>query len=489
MVSIAKAVPEGIKDREGKRFALRERPPVSYAPERDPVQETVSLLKSDQSLKTTIGADAELHLPIWHCRTREAFLMHVSSALDAIKKQGTFKAYKEAHKAYVEQRDVAKQAKANMSLFTTSTSKGKKAYKKGTEKASEKASGKNRSEKEMASHKTKEGAASSKAPAPDLCEEYKALYKEAVLTKETANSQKEATATKMFQFYVNLLSLDAKYAWNKIVREQTEADPFKDLKGVSRKGPRGLSRESFNNCVMFHLLTVFPNNAAEQEKYYLSNELKKSPAGGNTPVCTARRAAQRLRCAATLLVLHPSYNAGVMPANVPFTEADLASHVLRMCPHQWQDQYNLQEKGMTPMDMHSLQASLKAIERICTHEKAHVPSGEKASHKNKAGAKRPSNGATRQVPKKVGFEKSCKLCKKYGGVHTMHATKDCRKYKKDGTAKANLRAAKKAGKKSNPSKQSFAQLSKKLDKLEKTLKKASHKSKKCRRDNSNSNSK
>jgi hypothetical protein len=184
-----------------------------------------------------------------------------------------------------------------------------------------------------------------------------------------------------------------------------------------------------------------------------------------------------------------SYNAGMMPVNLPFTEADLASHVLRMCPHQWQDQYNLQEKGMTPMDMHSLQASLEAIECICTYKKANAPSGEKASHKNKAGAKRPSNGATRQVPKKVHFNKSCKLCKKYGCVHTTHATKDCRKYENDGTAKANFSTAKKAGKKPNPAKQSFAQLSKKLDKLEKTLKKASHKSKKRRRDNSNSNSK
>jgi hypothetical protein len=40
--------------------------------------------------------------------------------------------------------------------------------------------------------------------------------------------------------------------------------------------------------------------------------------------------------------------------------------------------------------------------------------------------------------------------------------------------KADFRAAKKAGKKPNPAKQSFAQLSKKSDKLEKTLKKASH---------------
>ncbi len=115
-------------------------------PEKDPVQETVSLLKSDQSLKTTIGADVELRLPIWHCGTHKAFLMHVSSALNAIKKRGTFKAYKEAHEAYVEQRNVAKQAKANMSLFTTPTSKGKKTNKKGTEKASKKASGKNCSE-------------------------------------------------------------------------------------------------------------------------------------------------------------------------------------------------------------------------------------------------------------------------------------------------------------------------------------------------------
>jgi hypothetical protein len=183
-MSIAKAVPEGIKDHECKRFALQECPLVPYMPEKDSVQEMVSLLKSDQSLKTTIRAGAELCLPIWHCETREVFLMHMSSALDAIKKRGTFKAYKEAHEAYVEQCEVAKQAKADLSLFTTPTSKDEKAYEKGTEKTSEKASGKNRSEKEKASQKNKEGAALSNAPAPDLCEEYKALYKKAVHAKE-----------------------------------------------------------------------------------------------------------------------------------------------------------------------------------------------------------------------------------------------------------------------------------------------------------------
>jgi hypothetical protein len=70
----------------------------------------------------------------------------------------------------------------------------------------------------------------------------------------------------------------------------------------------------------------------------------------------------------------------------------------------------------------------------------------------------------------------------------MQATKDCHKYEKDGMAKVDFRAAKKAGKKPNPAKQSFAQLSEKLEKLETTLKKAPHKSKKRRRDDRDSNS-
>ncbi len=71
----------------------------------------------------------------------------------------------------------------------------------------------------------------------------------------------------------------------------------------------------------------------------------------------------------------------------------------------------------------------------------------------------------------------------------MQATKDCCRFEKDGMVKTNFHAAKKAGKKSNSAKQSFAHLSKTLHKLEKTLKKASLKSKKRCRDNRNSDSK
>jgi hypothetical protein len=36
-----------------------------------------------------------------------------------------------------------------------------------------------------------------------------------------------------------------------------------------------MSHKLFNNYVMFHLLTAFPINAAEQEKYYVTYVLKK----------------------------------------------------------------------------------------------------------------------------------------------------------------------------------------------------------------------
>jgi hypothetical protein len=144
-----------------------------------------------------------------------------------------------------------------------------------------------------------------------------------------------------------------------------------------------------------------------------------------------------------------------------------------MCPYAWQDQYNLHEKGGTPVDMRLLLQSPKAIERVCSQEgskKSNPSCDKKALHSEKKGAKRPGTESPR-VPKKVRTKKHCDLCKKHGGAYTTHNTCNCRRFEKDGTEKSDFRAAKKGGKKPNPTKQSFPQLSKKLDKFEKVLKK------------------
>jgi hypothetical protein len=125
---------------------------------------------------------------------------------------------------------------------------------------------------------------------------------------------------------------------------------------------------------------------------------------------------------------------------------------------------------MTTVDMHLLFLSLKAIERVCTQER-YAQSNKKASHKGKKGNKRPGTGSMGMVPKKACTKKHCNLYKKYGGTYTTHNTKFCHRYEKDGSEKSNFCTAKKGAKKPNPTKQSFMQLSEKMDRLEKAIKK------------------
>jgi hypothetical protein len=240
-----------------------------------------------------------------------------------------------------------------------------------------------------------------------------------------------AAASKMFAFYSNLLSSESKYACKKIISEQMESDPFVNLQGVSLEGPRGMSCKSFNDCVMFHLLTTFPINAAEQEKYYITNVLKKPQ---RIKVHQFVHHVEQLNAYIAQMpcfYYSPHANASTKPKNIPFTEAELGAHVLCMYPLQWQDQYNMNKKGMTPMDMRSLLTLLEAIKRVCTYEKGKLESSEKSSHKREKGKKHPGTDSTVRVPKKVSFEKHCKLCKKHGGTYTMHNTCDCRRFEKD----------------------------------------------------------
>jgi hypothetical protein len=277
-------------------------------------------------------------------------------------------------------------------------------------------------------------------------------------------------ASKMFTFYSNLLSPESKNLRNKIVGEQTESEPFVNLQGDPLEGPRGMSRELFNDCVMFHLLTAFPINAAEQEKYYISNVLKK-PQHINVH--------QFIRCVEQLnayieqmpcFYYSPNANVSTKLENNPFTEAELGAHVLRMCPIQWQDQYNMNEKGMTPMDMPSLLTLLEVIKRVCTYEKGKLDSykkSEKSSNKGEKEKKCPGTNSTARVPKKVHFEKHCNLCKKHGGAHTTHNTHDCHRFEKERKEKSSFCTTKKGGYKSSPVNQNFAKLTNKIKKLEK----------------------
>jgi hypothetical protein len=151
-------------------------------------------------------------------------------------------------------------------------------------------------------------------------------------SQRIAKGAMTVAASKMFLFYSNLLSPESKYVWNKIVSEQMESNPYDNLQGATLEGPRGMLRQSFHNCVMFHLLTAFPIIAAEQEKYYITNVLQKPQ---RINVCQFVRQVEQLNAYIAQMpcfYYSPNANASTKPENYPFPEAELGAHVLRMCP-------------------------------------------------------------------------------------------------------------------------------------------------------------
>jgi hypothetical protein len=412
------------------------------------VQEEVAKQQNLQ-IMTLLEKDTTLNFPVWHKNgTCEAFLMHVTAVLDAMKKRGHFNNYDRAQKAYEKATKAAELAEAGLALLkgisAGTTSKCKKKVLAKAKEAAKEALAK--------AHETKQEAKEA-VEVPNMTEDlmkdgFQADLEKAKQARETAQGAMTAAANLMFTFYLNLFSPKSKYARNKIVIKQMESNPFVNLQGVSLKGPRGMLHKTFNNCMMFHLLTAFPINAAEQEKYYISNVLKK-PQRINVRQFVHRVVEQLNAYIAQMPCFYysPNAKASTKPKNVPFTGAEIGAHLLRMCPLQWQDQYNMYKKGMTPMDMRLLLTLLEAIERVCTNKKGKLESSKKFSHKSKKGKKRPGTKAMIRVPKKVCFEKNCNLCKKHGGAYTMHNTRECRRFEKDRKEKSDFYATKKGGKK------------------------------------------
>ncbi len=79
------------------------------------------------------------------------------------------------------------------------------------------------------SKKAKEAEGVTETPDDDMQVTFQADLKKAKSAAENAKGAMTATANKMIAFYANLLSVKAKYAWNKIIEEQAEGNPYVDL--------------------------------------------------------------------------------------------------------------------------------------------------------------------------------------------------------------------------------------------------------------------
>ena len=89
-----------------------------------------------------------------------------------------------------------------------------------------------------------------------------------------AQEKRRDAGNAIFGLYENLLDETALLKWNKIVQKQIGVTLWTGLNGnVHTDKARPKTVMSFKDCVKFHLLQVFPNDAVERQKYYLNNHL------------------------------------------------------------------------------------------------------------------------------------------------------------------------------------------------------------------------
>jgi hypothetical protein len=233
-MSLLKSVPEGLKPRECKRVKLREPPPVPYVPTKDKVQDKVAKLRN-LKIKTTIEKDTMLNFLVWHKNgTCEAFLMHMTAVLNAIKKHGHFNDYGKAEKDYKEAKKAVESARAALSLLDSTRAKARRSCKKKTKEAKKDATAKAPDSKSDA----KEAKDAPEANEDSMKAGFLEDLEKSKQAQRSAKGMMTVAASKNFTLYLNLLSLESKYAWNKIGREQTESDLYVNLQGDSLEGPK-----------------------------------------------------------------------------------------------------------------------------------------------------------------------------------------------------------------------------------------------------------
>ncbi len=112
----------------------------------------------------------------------------------------------------MEQKEAVKLAKASLSLLNGAregSGKSRKASKKAKE----------------AKGKSKEADGATKVPKDPMRVTFQAYLEKAKKAAEEAKGAMTAAACQMLVFYASLLSVKAKYVWNKIVKEQREDGP------------------------------------------------------------------------------------------------------------------------------------------------------------------------------------------------------------------------------------------------------------------------
>eukprot|EP00804_Cyclotella_cryptica_P028868 CCRYP_008447-RA/>CCRYP_008447-RA protein AED:0.41 eAED:0.75 QI:0/0/0/1/1/1/2/0/300 len=183
-------------------------------------------------------------------------------------------------------------------------------------------------EKKKKGNKQEAPGTTTEAASPALVEA-KATYDKVLKALEDAGLAVAAAGAKPFELYGNLLSGEARQPWEKIIKAQVTKAPWEDIKGVPHTETPTKTWDSFHEVSIRQFFV-----RVEQLNSYL----------------------ETLPC----LYYSPKANQATKKV-LPLDDADLATHLLRMCPAKWQTQYDLTE-NTTPVSTRALLLVLENIE-------------------------------------------------------------------------------------------------------------------------------
>jgi hypothetical protein len=313
--------PDGLKDAECKKGQLSHRPPIPYVS----VVDVVTPKKKPQLYKVKLPDTPHLSIPIYSRGDNEEYIAHIVAVLRIIEQKGLPRKCRVLAKAVVRWSKVLKNLQeAAESQDTVLTSVDIMARKVEIEQMSQ------------------------------MLQEAQKAHDKAI--------------TKTYKQLRNLLSGDAQSQWGRVCRKMHEHDSWAAVNGQVTKRRRPRMWMSFLDCLKLHKLTIFSADAAERQRFYIQQAVRKPQRA------TVRQHILQMGVLNDYVKHLPKLkdSSKAVPTtkkgNIPFSKADLAAIVLSSVSMLWQNQYNLNHSTV-PKSTRTLLPDLEAIERAMVEKK------------------------------------------------------------------------------------------------------------------------
>ncbi len=207
---------KGLKDQECVRGNHTNWPPIPYVPVVDKIQDAVNANSNQPCMqKIKLPNKTEFQAGVWNTGTPEEFLMHVKQAIHACDRMGLFSDYKTPHENSLKSKDLYDKAMEDLQTAVTA----------GVDVT--------------------------------IIDDLKLVKKGHFTDLKRYEKDGVEAAEGFFSLYMNLLSIEARTHWDKIVDHQIGVAPWTDLKGREQYVLHTKTYKSFLDCTEHHLLTVF----------------------------------------------------------------------------------------------------------------------------------------------------------------------------------------------------------------------------------------